>query len=196
MATDIAEIGDAAVDAAIDRLSDQAPDKKEKSSKVKELLAEAQKEEAEATGPDGEVKKPKDIWTFDAMRKRQPLPGDLYGDGEFLFTFKPVLGTPYCQKRFSIAEAYKGDDPQGFAAMEIAYAEIVYFAMKGCKWPVRETLDDPTTGEPLYEDDGVTPKSVPLPITLDNIMRMDNNMLVDFLNAMSRAISGEVSTQP
>jgi hypothetical protein len=147
------------------------------------------------------ARRPHDIWTLDRLRKRGPVTGDLLGTGEFLFTFNPVLGTTYCQERYAIAQEYVEGDYASYMRTQKAYAEIVFYAMRGGSEPLRETLDDPETGEPLMEPDPDNPgeerhQSVPLPITQDSVKRMDMEMLADFLLAMRKAIEGEVSTTP
>lgn len=142
-----------------------------------------------------------DLWTLDRLKGVLPTIGDLNDDGEFLFTFLPMLGDTYCQERYSLADVYlKSEDNADFTALQLAYVDIIFYVLRS--WPLRETVQD-ADGNDIYDKttlpDGTvveTVRSIPLRITKDVLKRLGYDLLTRFLNAMARAMRGEVKGQP
>ncbi len=188
----------------IARLAEEGEQKKLAASnaRIAELQAEMAAETEAVTQIVGIPRKAHDIWTLRTMKKHKPTPADLNEDGKFIFHFMPVMGNAYCQERL----VDRWNDFQAkkitYSKVVTGYCEVVFEALrsKGCNWPLRETEQD-DEGNDLYdivEVDG-TPtevlRSTPLPITLDNIKRLDEETVVQFINAMSRAMRGEANGQ-
>jgi hypothetical protein len=138
---------------------------------------------------------PPDVWTLSTMRKRGLLTADLYGDGKFLFQFDGgVLESEYAQVRFDRAYQYfrdrdaKKPETTPFSAIMQGYADVIYRAIRRGSWPVMEEVDNP--------DDPDSPMLVPLARTRENVGELDWEQLMAFVQAMTRAIRGEVNGQP
>lgn len=169
--------------------------KKAQNARAAELLAE------HVADPHNEAGMPvvvQPVWTLDAMRKREPIEGDVYQDGKFMIAFHPEkLSTPYVTIRLARYEQYKSGTLE-WLDVTVGYSEIIKEGLHA--WPLRETIED-KDGKDLYDDvekDGQiirTVRSVPLPITLDNINRLDYEMKVEIINCMQRTMRGEVSGQ-
>ena len=182
------------IDAAIERLGERKEEGDGttlQNTLAAQLLAEAEAEplRTEATKP------PADIWTLESMEQMEPLTGDLYGDGTRLFTFWPKLGNEFCQTRFKRARFLEVEGPNKVTTAELqtGYVDIMEHVID--QWGVRKIVRD-EAGNIVYEEDGVTPVTEPLPPTRENIEKLSYQTIMLFLDAMTRAYRGEASGQP
>lgn len=162
-------------------------------------------QELAAEGPQVDVKEltrpSHSVWTLRAMRERRPAKGDLYGDGGFLFEFDAAaLQTEYVAQRFEWGIDHFNDKGSGrperisFLQVLRGYADILYEALKGGSWPVREEVTD-RDGNVVRDENG-EPQTVPVPITRENVSRLTWEQINDFIEAMNKAVRGEASGQP
>lgn len=184
---------DDVVNAAIERLQSEsrpgdAKDVVAQNSRAAMLAGEAEADTDKLKQAAGVAAN--DIWTLDNMRKKGLVPADITGHGDMVW-FKPIMNDTFCQVRFIKARGLKKGDDFGWTDLQIAYAEVVWHVLKGGKWGLRETVED-ENGETQYEDDGVTPQTVPLPLTWESVQRLDMDELITFINAMTDALKGEV----
>lgn len=177
-------VGQDAIDAAMDAVERQ-------NQRARELMAEHDVE-VTALQP---AKRPVDIITVDSIISGKPVTGIYIEDKEekFTFTFRPLLGDGYCGDRYDIASDADYKDPRQVRKVYKAYSEIALHCMKGCSWPLRETVQD-EDGNDLYDEDGNV-KTVPLPINMESLKRFDLDHLTYFLNGMASAMRGEAKGQ-
>jgi hypothetical protein len=164
-----------------------------RATRTTQLTKEVEEKEVASPVPPGAA--PVDLWTLDSMRARAKLTGDIDGTGKRTFTFNPLMDDTYCKERFKRGEDFDNKkEGVTFYEVQLGYAEIVWHCLRGCSWGVLETVED-EYGHTVYEADGVTPKTVALPLTFDSIKRMTFEQLVMFIEAMSKATRGEVNGQ-
>jgi hypothetical protein len=201
------------VDAAIDALSGLPDDEAivtARNTRAAQLAAEVKEQVAvkKLDRPNTSKRGPGFVWTIDNMLARKPLIGDLFDDGEFLFEFMPLLDTPYCVERFEVYDKVSKwfNTPRSGEArrrVQQAYAEINFHCLRS--WPVRETVQD-EKGEDIWDEMEVEgdngPETImvlrtePLLLTKDNVFQLPQEMQVQFIDAMTRKITGEVRGQP
>lgn len=189
--------------AAFDQVATTEQDVAEtiRSEQRNRLASELLKESKEAPVKELNISQADDIWTFDMMKERLPLQGDLFQDGRFIFHFVNRMGSSYCRQRFARAKLY--NEKKVTAAEFIdGYGDIVYECLRdGGDWPMRQVLRD-EKGEPLFDlvpqPDGSikkVPRTEPMPITRDNIARMEYDDYERFIDVMLKAVSGEANGQ-
>lgn len=140
---------------------------------------------------------PADLWTLDDMEAVAPLHCFYDGDPNKPFTARPLLYTPYCQKRFELIKEYQRTNGQGkatYAKACVAYADIVWHCMSGCSWTVRRRVRD-EDGELVMDDKGNL-LTEPMPLSRDSVDACPLTVLTGFINGILKAMSGEVSGQP
>lgn len=179
------------MDAAIDTLAEERLTEEQKRRAIQDTYIQQLNDTEPAVAV--RVERPKDIWTIDRMKKKLPTWADIYEDGMFMVLFMPLLGDTYCQERYALAQDVTDGVPGAYMKLQIAYGEIVLYCVEpaGCSWPLMETETD-EDGNDLLDEDGQV-KMHPLPRTWESIERFDMELLILFLNAFQRAISGEVS---
>ena len=199
MTTGVAEPKVDPIDQAIDDLAAQKTAGQNR--RAAELQEEAKQDQAKITARPGQA--PPDIWRIEDMGERKPLTGDLYEDGRFLFKFTPTMGTTYFRDRLQRGIDYDaGKRGITFDDVQRGYCELLASSIS--EWPFRETVQD-EEGNDLYdmveqEVDGTKIyvrelRTVPLPITYKNVSRLDWPVIMQFLDAMMRAYTGEAKGQ-
>jgi hypothetical protein len=156
---------------------------------------------------------PEGVWTMEMMSEGEPVTADLFGDGRFLFTFRPILNDVAIQKRFRLQKKVDPETGDGYWELVKGYAEVL--AMVLVSWPFMEEVTDEddnpvyeTEEQPVLDGQGVPMldglgkpimkvvttdrvKLKPLPLKQKNIERLPTDKAVLMFQAMQRALSGE-----